>query len=119
MSEYEFVLMAVSECNQVIGVEHKPYNIARTRMAGFIGFDVDTKEEFLAKGIRFLDSFEDDAMAEIGEIEEHYPDNPDSQGTIAEIRSLIYKSKNIDRDVFLNMLSSDWDERHQEEAEVA
>lgn len=110
MFEQKFVRMAVSEGGTNLAGEYTPENRAQHILSFGIGFEVETKDEFMCAGAAFIKNFE-------AAVEEHIrserEDADNSEEMVAAFQNLIEQSKQIDMDVFISLLSGDWDERHE------
>ncbi len=82
---------------------------AAGRLTGCVGLDTDTKIEYLNDGSLFLQDFENREKNVIKEEKECGDKNSE---LIQEFQNLLFEFKQINRDVFMNFLSEDWDERH-------
>lgn len=131
--ESEFAQMAWSETTThesdvfLAGVE------VRGMLSGHIGQLADTKEEYLAEGLRWLDDFKSsvaDARERIAErnadcvAEESDEDDNEDEGenhltkdqiVEGEFKYLLSVLGEVDRKVFSEILAEDWDERHEDE----
>lgn len=83
---------------------------AAGRLTGCVGLDTDTKIEYLNEGSLFLEEFENRVKNVIKEEKECGDNNSE---LIQEFQKLLTEFKQINRDVFMNLLSEDWDERHE------
>lgn len=109
MFEQKFVRMAVAEGGRIPEGDCTAENHAQHILSFGIGFDAETKDEFLEEGVRFLGYFDSSVLESIRNEKEGNND----QELIDAFRLLIKESKQINRDVFINLLSEDWDERHE------
>lgn len=111
MHEQKFVSIAVTEGGTPRDGEYTPQNRAQHILSFGIGFDVETKDEFLCAGATFIKNFE---AAVADHIRSEREDADNSEEMVAAFQNLIEQSKQIDMDVFINLLIADWDERHDD-----
>lgn len=107
MFEQEFFHMAISEGGRPLDGDYTPYNRAMHKISQGIGWDVSTKEDFMANGLHFLHSFEQIIKDEIFQEKDG---NNDEELTGA-FNTLLENSKQLNEYVFLKLLSEDWDDR--------
>lgn len=110
MFEQKFLRMAVAEGGRTPEGGYTPANRAEHQLSSFgIGMLAGNKDEFLEEGIRFLGYFESSVLETIRNENEGNND----QDLIEAFRSLLTEFKQINRDVFVNYLAEDWDDRHE------
>lgn len=109
MFEQKFYEIAITQNRSGFG-EGTLADKAAGRLTGCLGFDSDTKIEYLNEGSFFLEDFEKQVNEAIKE-EKECGDN--KKELIREFDKLLSEFKQINRDVFMNFLSEDWDERHE------
>jgi hypothetical protein len=109
MHEYKFYEIAITQNRSGFG-EGTLADKAAGRLTGCVGFDSDTKIEYLNDGSCFLEGFEKQVNEAIKE-EKECGDN--NRELIQEFKKLLSEFKQINSDVFMNFLSEDWDERYE------
>lgn len=111
MFEQKFVRMAVAEGGRIPEGGYTAENRAEHQLSSFgIGMLAGNKDEFLEEGIRFLGYFESSVLEKIRDEKE----GNNEKELIKAFRLLINEFKQINRDVFINLLIEDWDERHDD-----
>lgn len=110
MHEQKFVRMAVAEGGRPPEGDYTSENRAVHKLAFGIGMLAGNKDKFLEEGVRFLGYFDSSVLESIRNEKEGNND----QELIDAFRLLIDEFKQINRDVFINYLNEDWDERHDD-----
>lgn len=109
MYEYKFLRMAISEGGRIPEGDRTAENRALDQLSFGIGMLASNKDEFLEEGVRFLGYFDSSVLESIRNEKEG---NNDKE-LIAGFKLLLSEFKQINRDVFMNLLIEDWDERHE------
>lgn len=133
-----FLQMAVCEVNNDQCQPHLACLEAQAMLGGAIGMASDTREEFIQRGLEWLDGFGGQVAEVRAEIEERragqeeHDDEEESAGRTeyqelglptysealeAEFRRLLALAPEVDRERFAVLLGEDWDERHCQEDE--
>lgn len=109
MFEQKFYEIAITQNRSGFG-EGTLADKAAGRLTGCVGFDSDTKIEYLNEGSCFLEQFENQVKVAIKEEKECGDNNSE---LIQEFQKLLSEFKQINTDVFMNLLIEDWDESHE------
>jgi len=114
--EFELMQLATSELDFPLG--HTPYDHAVALLSGYIGEHANTREEYVALGLSYLDVVPDSVEEAIAELKEknelrYGPENENNEfedDTIWELRRIEVRAEAVDPIAFQKVLEAEWDD---------
>lgn len=106
---YESHILTIATSETSCGMDE-----AAGKVFGAIGMHSDDCDSFIKAGVAFLNGFKDSADQAIEDIKQNeFVD----EELIAKIELLIDEVKEVDVEIFKQLLKEDWEERHEDENE--